>query len=71
MASNQKIPKWLLVLRFAPIIIQLVDDIFIEVKRKDPVQQDPLFATKMRMAQHSDLSSQIPDGDPGEIPPPL
>lgn len=65
--ATTKIPKWLLILRFAPIIIQLVDDIVIEFKKESPDKQDPLFATKMRAAEFKDQLKP----DSGTIPPPL
>lgn len=52
------LPKWLLILRYLPIIIQLIDDVVVEVRTPSPLQ-DPLHATKMRVASLDDLPREV------------
>jgi hypothetical protein len=55
MANRSRLTTFLLILRFVPIITQLVDDVVTEFKSKDPTPKvDPLHASKMRAAVFRD-----------------
>lgn len=55
MANRSRLTTFLLILRFVPIITQLVDDVVTEFKSKDTADKaDPLHASKMRAAMFKD-----------------
>lgn len=56
--KSKPLPKWLLMLRYLPIIIQLIDDVVVEARTPAPIQ-DPTFATQMRLAAIKDLPREV------------